>query len=141
MEQIYNLPKEQDPNFQKYRDFVYNLEGTKDKDIRTRLDHAITGLCSESGELAGLMKKIKFFEAKIPKINFLDELGDILWYLTDAMNVFEINLEDLIRLNMTKLRARHPDGFTNETALNKNKDKEQKEVDKVTGKDDEISMG
>lgn len=136
-----NFPNEPYDKLEEYRKFVLNLECTKDKDTRTRLDHAITGLVTESGELSGLMKKIKFYGAEVPKINFLDELGDLLWYLVTAMNTFEITLEDLIRLNMTKLKARHPNGITFETAMNKNKGNEReamvKEIEEIMERKDE----
>jgi len=127
-----NIPKETDPKFQEYRGFVNNLECTKDKDLKTRLDHVITGIVTEGGELSDLMKKLKFYDAKIPRINFLDELGDLLWYLTAAMNCLEVRLEDLIHVNQIKLRKRYPTGFNVTNAVNKDKVEEQNVIENST---------
>jgi len=136
-----NLPKEDDLKLQEYRKFVYRMECTNTSDLKTRLDHAITGLVTEAGELAGLMKKLKFYEGvKIPRINFLDELADNFHYLVMAMNALDITLEDLIRLNKVKLKARHPSGFTAQTAVNKDKEKEQEEINKIIGEENNKQM-
>jgi NTP pyrophosphatase (non-canonical NTP hydrolase) len=123
------LRKEPDSTIQLYREFVLRRECTKDKDLQVRLDHAITGMVTESGELAGIMKKVKFYGKSQPKILFYDEMADVFHYLVMGMNALDITFEDLIRLNQTKLRARSPEGFSVESATEKNKEKEQKAVD------------
>jgi NTP pyrophosphatase (non-canonical NTP hydrolase) len=132
------LPKENDPKIQEYRQFVYRRECTKEKELKIRLDHSADGLTSESGELKDLMKKIKFYEIQIPKINFLDEMADVLHYLVMGMNALEVTFEDLMRLNMTKLRTRSPNGFTAESATNKDKEKEQEAINKAMDEGGEI---
>ena len=124
-----NLPKEKDPKLQEYREFVLGLESTKDEEVKTRLDHAISGLVTEAGELTGLMKKIKFAKATIPRINFLDEAGDLFWYFIVMLNVFGVTLEDIARLNTTKLKTRYPTGYTNREALEKDKDLEKERME------------
>jgi NTP pyrophosphatase (non-canonical NTP hydrolase) len=127
------------PSFQKYREFVNSLDATAEKDLRIRLDHAITGCVTESGELMGLMKKIKFYDnVKIPRIKFLDELGDLFWYFTLALNTFDVSLEDIIRLNTTKLKARHINGVTTESLLHENEVKEQEAIQSLNNTNEEI---
>jgi len=123
------FPQENDPKIQEYRRFVLNRECTKEEEIRLRLDHAITGMVTESGELSDLMKKIKFYGVKIPRIKFLDEMADQLHYLIMGMNALNVSFEDLMRLNMVKLRTRSPNGFTIESAINKDKEGEQKAME------------
>lgn len=135
----YNIPKELDYVLQNYREFVYNLECTKNEELKTRLDHAISGLVTEAGELETLIKKVKFYGAKVPRINFLDELADNLHYLIMAMNILEVTLDDLMRLNQVKLRTRYPNGFTQEDALNRDRTKEQEKMEKeLMDKNNEI---
>ena len=117
------FPKENDPKLQEYREFVFRRECTKGEELKVRLDHAITGLVTEAGELTDLMKKLKFYGKEIPRINYLDEMADSLHYLVMGMNALEVSFEDLMRLNMTKLRTRSPNGFTVESATNKDKEK------------------
>jgi len=125
-----NLPKENDPVIQEYRRFVYNLECTKEEELKVRLDHAITGMATEAGELLDLIKKVKFYKKETPRIQFLDELADELHYLVMAMNILGVTFEDLIRLNELKLKARYPKGYSNENAINRDREKEQEEMDK-----------
>lgn len=133
-----NLPKENDPKLQEYRKFVESMECTRSEDLKTRLDHAIDGLVTEAGELKTLIKKVKFYEAKIPRINFLDELADELHYLVMAMNILGVTLEDLMRLNQTKLKIRYPKGFNQKDALDRDKDKEQNGMEKEVQDSDNI---
>jgi len=130
-----NFPKEQDSKLQEYREFVHNRECTKEENLRVRLDHSITGLVTESGELADLMKKIKFYGVNIPRINFLDEMADTLHYLVMGMNALEVSFDNLMQLNMTKLRTRSPNGFTVESAVHKDKKREQKEIESTFNKE------
>jgi NTP pyrophosphatase (non-canonical NTP hydrolase) len=41
-----------------------------------------------------------------------DELGDVLWYLSDIASAYGLNLCDVALGNIRKLEARYPDGFT-----------------------------
>ena len=125
-----NLPVEDDPYIQEYRQFVLSLESTQDEELKVRIDHATDGLVTEAGELKDLMKKIKFQGASIPRINFLDEMADDLHYLVMLMNVLGVTFADLMRLNRLKLKTRYPKGFTPEDSKNRNTIKEQKEMEK-----------
>ena len=131
-------PTENDPNIQEYRQFVLNRECTREENIKIRLDHATDGLVTESGELKDLMKKIKFYKVEQPHIKFLDEMADTLHYLVMGMNALEVTFEDLMSLNMTKLRTRSPNGFDPEKAVNKNKEKEQEAIEKEMGPTKEV---
>jgi NTP pyrophosphatase (non-canonical NTP hydrolase) len=124
------LPNEETFALQDYRQFVYKLECTKDEELKIRLDHAIDGLVTEAGELKTLIKKVKFYGAKIPRIKFLDEMADNLHYLVMAMNIMEVTFDDLMRLNKLKLKSRYPKGFSQEDALNRDRNKEREEMEK-----------
>jgi NTP pyrophosphatase (non-canonical NTP hydrolase) len=79
------------------------------------LNCAALGLCGESGEFADHVKKAQHHrlgidadrEAKMKK-----ELGDVLWYLAHACNVMGWSLDEIASLNVAKLRARYPEGFS-----------------------------
>lgn len=123
------FPEESDSKIQEYREFVLRRECTKDSELRIRLDHGITGLVTESGDLSDLMKKIKFYKIQVARIKFLDELADNFHYFIMCLNALGVKLEDLMRLNMTKLRTRSPNGFDVESAVNKNKEKEREVIE------------
>jgi len=71
------------------------------------------GLGSESGEFQEIVKKL-FFQGKSlteeTKFHMKRELGDILWYWTNACRALELDPNDVISENVTKLKARYPGG-------------------------------
>lgn len=82
-----------------------------------RFDSAVAGIAGEAGEIADLWKKIKFFSKDLTeerKQDLLFELGDLYWYLAQASNALGVKPEEIIRMNMEKLKKRHPQGhFSN----------------------------
>lgn len=85
--------------------------GDKDTDYK-RVICAI-GLAEEAGEVAGLMKRVLRRQPKdllraTPEA-FLDELGDVLWYLAACCDSQDISLEDVWQYNIKKLKERYPE--------------------------------
>ena len=70
------------------------------------------GLCGEAGEVADLLKKQAWHGLELDREKLAEELGDVLWYLADLASHFGLNLDDIARLNIDKLAARYPHGFT-----------------------------
>lgn len=69
------------------------------------------GLAGESGEVVDLIKKTLFQEHELDVDSLLDEMGDVLWYLTLICDALGVSLEVPMLLNVAKLRKRYPDGF------------------------------
>lgn len=67
-------------------------------------------MCGEAGELAGKIKKLYRDKAGALDPEYraamLDELGDILWYLTYTAHVLGFNLADVMNRNVIKLNDR-----------------------------------
>lgn len=80
---------------------------------------ALIGLADEVGEVAGPLKKYLFHGHELSGAKLVDELGDVLWYLTTLANEFDISLEDVISENVEKLRKRYPEGFSSEKSINR----------------------
>ncbi|MDD3159580.1 MAG: nucleoside triphosphate pyrophosphohydrolase family protein [Candidatus ainarchaeum sp.] len=68
------------------------------------------GLCDESGEVAGKIKKLyrdrngildEEYKKEIAK-----ELGDVLWYLSLLSTKLDFSLEDIAKMNIEKLANR-----------------------------------
>src|SRR5262245_33591142 len=73
--------------------------------------HAIEGVCNEAGEMMKVLKKADF-GGKIPDyVNLDEEFGDNLWFIALYCHSRGITLEDLMRKNIAKLRARHGEKF------------------------------
>ena len=90
--------------------------GEQDKMMR----HAVFGLCSESGEVAGILQKV-FQGHEFDKEHFKKELGDFLWMIAEACTSVGATLSEIASMNIQKLRERYPDGFDPEKSRNRKK--------------------
>lgn len=81
------------------------------------LSNAVLGLTGESGECADIVKKHLHHEHPFEKDHFVKELGDILWYVALGCEVVGVSMEDVMQMNIEKLKARYPDGFNPEQSL------------------------
>ena len=71
------------------------------------------GLCSESGELMEIVKKIMFQGKPLTEethFHMKRELGDIIWYWINMCRALHIDPNDVIAENVSKLKARYPGG-------------------------------
>lgn len=80
--------------------------------------HALHGMVGEIGELHSLYQKIyqgHGFDIEHAK----KELGDLLWFVAEYCTAMNWNLEEVMELNINKLKARYPQGFETEKSLNR----------------------
>ena len=80
--------------------------------------HALHGMVGEIGELHSLYQKIyqghQFDEEHAKK-----ELGDLMWFIAEYCTAMMWNLEDIMQMNIDKLKARFPEGFEVDKSLNR----------------------
>lgn len=69
------------------------------------LPYTALGLVGEAGEYAEKVKKLIRDNTWDPMQSAL-ELGDVLWYLTNAARSCGYSLEEVMLMNMAKLRSR-----------------------------------
>lgn len=69
------------------------------------------GLSGETGEFCDMIKKAVFHEKEFDEEHAKKELGDCLWYVAMICESFEWNLEEIMEMNIDKLKTRYPDGF------------------------------
>ncbi len=129
-----------------YKDLVNRMESSADiikgqaLDTKLcRLLHAALGISGESGELTDQIKKVFAYGKEFDQTNFIEELGDILWYIQLACNVLDTDLESLIRVNIDKLEKRYPGKFTQEAALNRDLPAERTTLETSIGRNKERS--
>lgn len=77
------------------------------------------GIAGEAGEVADLTKKLFFHGHDFVKQKFILELGDVLWYVARMASLLGVSLEDVAKANVEKLRARYPNGFSEEASRNR----------------------
>ena len=71
------------------------------------LNFACLGLAEEAGEVAGLATRELWKQIPQNPEHWLEELGDVLWYLTAAAACRGYTLEDLYNYNVKKLEDRY----------------------------------
>ena len=91
-----------------------------------RLLHAMIGLCTETGEFQDSLKKHIFYGKEIDKVNLKEEMGDLCWYIAIALDELGLSFEEIMQTNIDKLKARYGEKFTEQAALNRNLDNENK---------------
>ena len=86
---------------------------------RELLLNSALGLCGESGEVADLVKKHRFQGHDLDFDHIAKELGDVAWYLAVGAYAIGFDLESIFRMNIEKLEARYPDGFSADRSLHR----------------------
>ena len=97
-----------------YSDFLTRLHSLEVEGFPTeRLLTAAVGMSAEAGEFTEIVKKIVFQGKPVNQENLFHlkrELGDIMWYVSQACIGLDISLEEVIQMNFEKLSARYPEG-------------------------------
>jgi NTP pyrophosphatase (non-canonical NTP hydrolase) len=92
-------------NLRKYQEAVLNGSlCVKDSD---RFVENTLGLAGETGEFADAVKK-QIRDGVTTPMKLIDELGDVLWYLTFLSGQLGYSIEELATTNYEKLHKRHP---------------------------------
>ena len=81
--------------------------------------NGVMGLCGESGEVIDLVKKHLSQGHPLDREALAKELGDVAWYLAETAYILGYPLEEIFRMNLEKLSARYPDGFSTERSLHR----------------------
>ena len=90
-----------------------------------RLLHASMGLVTEAGELMDMLKKHIFYGKQLDCVNAIEECGDAEWYIALALDEMKQTMNEVLTLNIQKLRRRYPDKFTSECAIERNVESER----------------
>ena len=97
-----------------YETFIARLETLELEDFPTeRLLTAAVGMCAEAGEFTEVVKKIVFQGKPVNEENLFHlkrELGDIMWYVAQACMGLDTSIDEIIEMNVDKLKARYPGG-------------------------------
>ena len=94
--------------------FIYRLQELEGQGFPSeRLLTASVGMCAEAGEFTEIVKKIIFQGKPVNEENLFHlkrELGDIMWYVAQACIGLDISLDEVLAMNVEKLKARYPGG-------------------------------
>lgn len=95
------------------------------KDSISRLFHAVLGMCTEAGELLEAFDAMMYRGESLDVDNLFEEMGDSMWYFAIGCASMGFDPNELLGRNIAKLKARYPDKFTVENALNRNLEAEK----------------
>jgi len=82
-------------------------------------------MMGELGELASNIEHHFYYGQGFDKVNFEEELGDVLWYVAEACSALGIPMETIASMNIKKLRKRYPDKYTDDLAREENRNRQQ----------------
>ena len=94
--------------------FVYRIQELEGQEFPTeRLLTAAVGMSAEAGEFTEVVKKIIFQGKPVNEENLFHlkrELGDIMWYVAQACMGLDTTIDEIIEMNVDKLKSRYPGG-------------------------------
>ena len=109
------LPDDWTPAFYHYETSVMRTAGGQPaRDVYLA---CALGLAGEAGEYADLIKKYLFHGHILDHEKALEELGDVLWYIARVALQHGSSLTEVAEMNVRKLRARYPNGFSTEDSI------------------------
>ena len=116
-------------DFNKYSEFVDAVTSDESKDFVTLADRLVeldkkganierlltagVGLNAEAGEFLEIIKKMIFQGKPWSEDNrehLVIELGDAIWYIANACMALEVSFDEVVALNVKKLKKRYPGG-------------------------------
>lgn len=77
------------------------------------------GLAGEAGKAADAIKKHLHHGHPLDKDKLAKELGDVMWYVALGCTILGYDLDDVLQMNVDKLKARYPDGFDTERSIHR----------------------
>lgn len=92
-----------------------NTNDTKEQN----LINGAFGLIGETGEVIDQLKKHIFHKHPLDESEIIEELGDVLWYITLIADTLGYNIADVAFRNIFKLEKRYTEGFTSEASINR----------------------
>lgn len=78
--------------------------------------HMAVGIAGEAGELLDAIKKWTVYSKKLDEANVVEELGDLLFYITGLAQALNLDMDEILRHNIDKLTIRYGEKYSDEAA-------------------------
>ena len=72
--------------------------------------HMVTGIGGEAGEIVDCIKKHVIYQKPLDIENIKEELGDLLFYMSNLMKSVGLSFEEVLQHNIDKLSVRYSSG-------------------------------
>ena len=115
MEFVNAVTSEASKNYDEFNSRCFEIQSEESGDGLPvhRLLTAALGICAEGGEFTEVVKKIVFQGKPVNEDNIFHmkrELGDIMWYVAQACMSLDTTIDEIIEMNVEKLKSRYPLG-------------------------------
>ena len=94
-------------------EFIRRINALQEQEVPISRLLTAEGISAEGGEFTEIVKKIAFQGKELTndsKLHMVKELGDVMWYVTQACISLNISLDHILAQNMVKLMSRYPEG-------------------------------
>lgn len=81
--------------------------------------HALHGMVGEIGELHSIYQKEYQGHIELSDEHKMKEVGDLLWFIAEYCTASGWSLEEVMQMNIEKLKQRYPEGFDVEHSLHR----------------------
>lgn len=108
-----------------------DLFGETQGEILGRTLHGLVGLATEVGEAQDMVKKHLIYGRPFDRVNILEEMGDILWYVALTLDSVGYKMSEAMERNIEKLNDRYGGEFSQEKANVRDLEKERKTLERI----------
>ena len=98
---------------------------------QANLLHMAVGVSGEAGELLDAIKKHVVYQKPLDVENVKEELGDLLFYMSNLMQSIGLSFEEVLQHNVDKLSVRYSSGSYSNKQAQERADKASELVEKV----------
>lgn len=85
---------------------------------KSKLNHALHGMVGEIGEIHSIYQKV-YQGHEVDEMKLKLEIGDLLWFIAEYIDAMGWNMDEIMEMNIEKLRKRFPNGFEVERSINR----------------------
>jgi NTP pyrophosphatase (non-canonical NTP hydrolase) len=90
-----------------------------------RLMHAGMGLSTEANEFLDTLKKSTMYGKPLDKVNLVEEISDLFWYCAIACDTLGVSFEQVMEININKLKARYGEKYSDDKAISRDLQRER----------------
>lgn len=108
--------EEQKMNFKVFEDDVWRTFNPE-LDVRDSITNAVFGLNGEAGEVADIFKKVWYQGHESSRDKVINELGDVMYYVSLLASLMDSSLEEVVTKNIVKRGKRYPKGFSEKASI------------------------
>lgn len=100
---------------------TYQLEAIRtlnyDSSTNETVCNMVMGINGEVGEVTDILKKFLFQGHPLNIADLEEEIGDVMFYIANLCNIYNLKLENILEENIEKLLKRYPNGFESKRSI------------------------